>query len=149
MLFLAFLADTATTLAGGPEMMRHDINPLVRPLSAVSYILWSAVRLAIGGAILMVFWPKRLEMREWISRRGKWTALWVPFPYRSLHTYVPAALVTAIGPLKLIAAGANLVLLAGGSPPSGSLVLGTGIAFGLLSAQAILLWHHGSGHGPE
>ena len=143
MLIAAFLADTATTLAGGTDMMQRDLNPLIRRLSPAAYILASIARLAIGVAILTVFWPRRLVMREWIARRGRWTALWMPLPYRSAHTYVPAVLVTAIGPLKLLAAGANGLLLAGGGPLPIGWVLAAGAALGLLSAQAIMRWHHG------
>jgi hypothetical protein len=82
-------------------------------------------------------------MREWVARRRRWIALILPFPYQEVRTYILAALIIAIGPLKLVATGSNLFLLNTGHRllPE-DLTIGLGILVGLLTANIILLWHH-------
>ena len=142
-LALAFLADTASTLAAGPDMRAYDLNPMVRLLSTNGYIAWSVIRLLVAGVLLALYWPGLLLMREWIRRRGRWIALILPFSYRQIRGYVVATLIIAIGPLKLVAAGSNLFLLNTGHRllPE-DLTIGVGILLGLLTANVILLWHH-------
>ncbi len=142
-LAVAFLADTASTLAAGPDMRAYDLNPMVRHLSTNGYIAWSVVRLLTAGVLLALYWPGLLVMREWVARRRRWIALILPFPYQEVRTYILAALIIAIGPLKLVAAGSNLFLLNTGHRllPE-DLTIGLGILVGLLTANVILLWHH-------
>ena len=60
MLTLAFLVDTATTLAGGVELRATDINPFVRGLPDSRYLIWSAARWGTALALLWFFWPRQL-----------------------------------------------------------------------------------------
>lgn len=142
-LAVAFLADTASTLTAGPDMRVYDLNPMVRHLSTNGYIAWSVIRLLIAGVLLALYWPGLLVMREWIARRGRWIALILPFSYREVRRYILAALIIAIGPLKLVAAGSNLFLLNTGHRllPE-DLTIGVGILVGFLTTNIILLWHH-------
>ena len=142
-LVLAFLADTATTLAAGPEGRVNDANPWVRNLSAAGYLAASAFRLAAAAAIMVLFWPRRLQMRAWVARRGPWLAVVVPFSFRSSREYLLSCLVCMVGPLKLAAAVSNALLLYGPyGPLSRWLTFLCGLALGVLASGALLLWQH-------
>ena len=142
-LTLAFIADTTSTLVAGPDMLVNDLNPMVRHLSTNGYIAWSVIRLLIGVTLLTLYWPGLLVMHEWIARHGRWIALLLPFSYRAVRTYIVAALIIAIGPLKLAAACSNLVLLTTGHRLlQEEITIGLGILLGLLTANMLLLWHH-------
>lgn len=142
-LTLAFVADTGSTLAAGSEMLPHDFNPFVRGLSTEAYVAWSIVRLLAALAILTLFWPRRLLMREWILNGRKWLALVLPLSYRSIRSYILAALVLVIGPLKLVSASSNLFYLIIGRPllrEEPTLVIG--VLLGVLTSNALLMWYH-------
>lgn len=142
-LTLAFVADTASTLAAGPDMLAHDLNPIVQHLSTKGYVVWSVIRLLIAVVFLTLYWPGLLVMRDWIARRRRWIALIVPFSYRAVRTYIVAAVIIAIGPLKLVAACSNLFLLSTGHRLwQEEITIGAGILLGLLTANIVLLWHH-------
>ncbi|MFQ5656182.1 MAG: hypothetical protein ACE5G5_01420 [Candidatus Methylomirabilales bacterium] len=142
-LTLAFLGDTASTLAAGPNMLVYDLNPIIRHLSTTGYIAWSVIRLLIAVVLLTLYWPGLLVMRDWIARRGKWIALILPFSYRAVRTYIVAAVIIAIGPLKLVAACSNLFLLnTGHGLLQEEITIGVGVILGVLTANIILLWHH-------
>ncbi|MFQ5847979.1 MAG: hypothetical protein ACE5IQ_09985 [Candidatus Methylomirabilales bacterium] len=142
-LILAFLADTASTLAAGPDMLAYDLNPMVHRLSVDGYVAWSVIRLMIAVSLLTLYWPGLLVIREWIAQRGRWIALILPFSYRAVGSYIVAALIIAIGPLKLVAACSNLVLLTTGRRLlQEEITIGLGILLGLLTANILLLCHH-------
>lgn len=140
---LGFATDTVSTLACGPEMRAYDLNPLIRHLSTKGYITWSIIRLALASVLLALGWPNRLLMREWVSRRGTWLALLVPFSYQATRTYFIAVLVMVIGPLKLMAGCSNLFLLsAGHSLLKTEVAMVVGILVGIFLANVILLWNY-------
>ncbi len=140
-LIAAFAADTATTAAGGRESISRDLNPLVRGLSVRQYVGFSFFRAAIAASILAFFWPGRLAKREWLRGRGTWLAVILPFPFEPTRSYLPAALVTIVGPIKLAAAGSNLAVLRGGPPFPAAAALLVGICVGVILSNSLLLWH--------
>ena len=143
LLIVAFAADTATTLAGGAPMRARDLNPLIRGLSRQGYLLWSAARLAVAAALLVLAWPRHLELRGWIARRGRWAALLIPFAYERPLTYMLPWLLIAVGPLKLAAATANLYLLQMGAPVAGSaLIVSAGVVLGMGAGNLVLFRAH-------
>ena len=126
LLGLGFAADTSSSLMGKWVQSAQDINPTVRGLGPGAYVLWSVARWVIATVLLCWFWPGREE------RSG------VSHPSFSL---VFAFVLTAVGPLKLVAGAANLWLLVTGRPALPSLLsVAIGAVAGGAVAWVLLCW---------
>ncbi len=138
-LLLAFLADTATTVAARADDVRPvELNPLIRDLSPAAYLVGAAIRFAAAVALLVWFWPAQLDA----PARSAIRPLVLPLWYRRRRTYFGAALVLVGPPLKLLAAASNWWLLNRGEapwPPAQTLVCG--LAVGVVFSNALLAWH--------
>lgn len=135
-LSLSFAVDTASTLAAGPDVRSGDLNPLVRTLSNEAYVGWSLARLAIGAALLSLFWPKRLVLEEGV--RHGWLAIVIPFLYREAATYWVAFAVMVIGPLKTVSSVSNLWVLHNSQPVPAGVTVVLGLILGVLVSNTIL-----------
>ena len=134
----AFALDTTTTILGGTEARLNDLNPMIRNMSSPTYLLFSFCRFLFAMAILLWFWPSRLD------KRFRWPLLVfiLPFSYRDAHTYFGAVLVLIIGPMKLAAAIGNRYVVQGEVlfMPDWALVV-TGLVLGIIVSNALLYWH--------
>jgi len=135
-LFVAFLADTGTTLQAGTDGWALDRNPLVRTLSERGYILFSLGRAAVAVTFLSWFWPPGLVPRN----ESKPFLLTVPFGYRQPTLYFGAALVLVAVPLKLAAVCNNLLVISGYEPVVILLPLGFIAGVGFSNAILFRQW---------
>ena len=137
LLVAAFAADTFTTLAAGAAARLDDVNPLVRDASPAGYVLFSVLRLCAALALLLWFWPIRLDR----TVRSRLLPFVLPFTYAHRLSYFGAALILVIPPVKLLAAASNLFLIHAGHPLFSRWSLAvSGVVAGVLLSNAMLVW---------